>query len=100
MVALRVLIVEDTPADAELMGIHLSGDGYKTEYLRVETEEAYLTALATPYDLVLSDWSLPQFSGLRALEAAAGTRAGYPFHHRLGGYRRGDRGHCAAPGRG
>ncbi len=65
---LRVLIVEDAPADAELMVLHLEKEGLKVDWTRVETEAAYRAALETPFDLVLSDWSLPQFSGLAALK--------------------------------
>lgn len=67
-VPLRVLIVEDTPSDADLMVLHLEKEGFKVDWTRVESERAYLTALESVFDLILSDWSLPQFSGLRALE--------------------------------
>lgn len=65
---LRVLIVEDQPSDAELMVIRLTDNGFEFDWKRVQTEEDYLTALETNPDLILSDWSLPQFSGLRALK--------------------------------
>jgi CheY-like chemotaxis protein len=63
-----VLIVEDHPEDAELMARRLEQQGYKLNWQRVETEPAYLEALKTKPDLILADWSLPEFSGLRAIQ--------------------------------
>ena len=65
---LRVLIVEDMPDDAELMVLRLVQEGFQPDWRRVETEADYLAALETRPDLILADWSLPQFSGLRALK--------------------------------
>lgn len=65
---LRVLIVEDVPDDAELMALRLESEGYNLQWQRVQTEEDYLTALKTLPDLILADWSLPRFSGMRALK--------------------------------
>ncbi|MFZ5808225.1 MAG: HD domain-containing phosphohydrolase [Chloroflexota bacterium] len=76
---LKVLIVEDTPSDAELMVLYLSKENFQVDWLRVESESAYLTALEQHYDLILSDWSLPQFSGLRALELMRERGLDIPF---------------------
>jgi putative nucleotidyltransferase with HDIG domain len=65
---LQVIIVEDNPSDAELMILQLEKEGFLFEWKRVETEEEYFSLLDGNCDLILSDWSLPQFSGLRALE--------------------------------
>lgn len=65
---LQVLIVEDNPDDADLMLMNLSREGYSVDWRRVENEPDFLKALETPCDLILSDWNLPQFSGLRALQ--------------------------------
>jgi response regulator RpfG family c-di-GMP phosphodiesterase len=65
---LRLLIVEDMPDDAELMVMHLEAEGFSPEWQRVQTEEDFLRALEEKPDFILADWSLPQFSGLRALE--------------------------------
>uniref|UniRef100_A0A7C4KJ64 HD domain-containing protein n=1 Tax=Anaerolinea thermolimosa TaxID=229919 RepID=A0A7C4KJ64_9CHLR len=45
----------------------------------METEADYLQALEQPYDLILSDWSLPQFSGLRALQITRERGLDCPF---------------------
>jgi PAS domain S-box-containing protein len=65
---LKVLIVEDNPADAELLVRELRRAGFEPEWKRVDTEAAYLEHLHDGLDLVLSDYQMPQFSGLRALE--------------------------------
>jgi len=76
---LRVLIVEDTPADAELMVLRLVAEGFQPDWQRVQTEPDYMTGLATPPDLILADWRLPQFSGLRALQLMCARGLDIPF---------------------
>ncbi len=65
---LRVLIVEDQPTDAELLLFELRRAGYAPNATRVETEEAFLATLAEPLDLIVADYTLPQFDAPRALE--------------------------------
>jgi PAS domain S-box-containing protein/putative nucleotidyltransferase with HDIG domain len=76
---LRLLIVEDLPADAELLVLHLEGEGFQLEWQRVQTEADYLTALETNPDLILSDWLLPLFSGSRALQLMNERGLNIPF---------------------
>ena len=76
---LRVLIVEDRPSDAELMVLRLEDEGFNPEWVRVETEAAYVAELDAAPDLILSDWSLPRFSGLRALRAVRGRGQDTPL---------------------
>lgn len=76
---LRVLVVEDIPDDAELMILHLEAEGFAPEWQRVQTEQEYLTALDTLPEVILADWSLPQFSGLRALEIMIERNLDIPF---------------------
>ncbi len=66
--ALQLLIVEDNPADAELAVLELTRAGFAPQWLRVENEPDFLAALKKRPDIILSDFSLPQFSGMRALE--------------------------------
>src|SRR5436190_825655 len=66
---LRVLIVEDNPADAELLELELLNGGYVPSTLRVQTAPAMQAALdSQEWDLILSDYAMPRFSGLQALE--------------------------------
>ena len=76
---LRVLVVEDSPMDAELMLLRLAKEGFQLDWRRVETEDEYVASLNSNPDLVLSDWSLPQFSGLRALQLMHERGLDMPF---------------------
>jgi signal transduction histidine kinase len=67
MQAIRVLIVEDSPTDAELIVRELRRAGFAPDFQRVDTEEGFLVGLDRHPDIVLSDDSLPLFSGQRAL---------------------------------
>ena len=66
---LRILILEDLPTDAELMVSELQQANLTFTSLRVETEEAFSQALQefSP-DMVLSDYSLPQYNAMEALK--------------------------------
>ncbi len=77
--ALRVLIAEDNPSDAELVLRELRRAGFEPDWHRVETEAAYLERLPTKPDIILSDFQMPQFSGPRALELLTQTGANIPF---------------------
>jgi PAS domain S-box-containing protein len=76
---LRVLIVEDSPADAELMALELRHAGFAPEWECVETEEGFLDSLQRDFDIILSDYSMPQFDGMRALELAKRRGLEIPF---------------------
>jgi len=64
----RVLHLEDSELDHELMIAHLSRGGLSARTHRVESEAKFLKALEHPWDVVVSDYNLPGFSGLAALE--------------------------------
>jgi PAS domain S-box-containing protein len=76
---LQVLILEDRPADAELALRELRRAGFAPGWLRVETEADYLAALDPSLDLILADYSLPQFDALRALELLRARGLDIPF---------------------
>jgi PAS domain S-box-containing protein len=65
---LKVLIAEDSLADAELAVLELQRAGFEPDWQRVDTEAAFLEQLDQEPDLVLSDYQMPGFNGFRALE--------------------------------
>lgn len=67
---LRVLIIEDSEDDAELLVIALENGGYQVTYQRVETKTDMQAALSSsqPWDIALADYSMPQFNAIAALE--------------------------------
>ena len=77
---LRILVVEDVPTDAELEIRRIRAAGIPCSWRRVETESELRSALAefNP-GLIISDFSLPQFSGLTALAIASRRSASIPF---------------------
>jgi signal transduction histidine kinase len=66
-IPMRVLILEDRPADAELMLYELRRVGFEPYWQRVETEADYLAHLHADLDVILADYSLGQFDALQAL---------------------------------
>ena len=61
-------MVEDSSCDAELILKELHRAGFEPVWRRVETEPDYLISLGEGYDIILSDFALPRFGGMRALE--------------------------------
>ncbi|MBI4320064.1 MAG: response regulator [Chloroflexi bacterium] len=77
---LRVLIVEDSKADAELLLIELERGGYAPTSRRVDTAEAMSEALDhSTWDIVLADYVMPSFSGLAALRLVQARGIDLPF---------------------
>ncbi|MEO7913411.1 MAG: response regulator, partial [Roseiflexaceae bacterium] len=79
VVPLRVLVLEDRPADAELALRELRRAGFAPEWQRVETEADYLAGLDPTLDLILADYSLPQFDAIQALELVRARGLDTPF---------------------
>src|ERR1700678_957665 len=76
---LKVLIAEDNLNDAELTLAELRRAGFEPEWERVETEAAFLEKLNGGLDIVLSDFQMPGFNGLRALELLKQSGLDVPF---------------------
>ena len=77
---LRVLLVEDSPSDAELTRWRLQQGGYACTFECVVNEAEMRGALrAGSPDLILSDFSLPGFDGMSALAIARAEAPGVPF---------------------
>lgn len=77
---LRLLLVEDSENDTLLLLNQLQQSGYLVDWSRVETAAALRAALeGGPWDLVISDDSLPQFNGLEALTMVRAKVPELPF---------------------
>lgn len=77
--ALRILNLEDNARDAELTEAMISARWPQCQFIRVETREDFLSALAEDLDLILSDYTMPGFSGRDALLLAREKRPDVPF---------------------
>ncbi len=77
---LRILCVEDSPEDAELMRELLTDEGFAVTMSVVDTLEAVRAALTDgSYDVVLADYNLPGFNGEATLQVALETAPQTPF---------------------
>jgi PAS domain S-box-containing protein len=77
---IRILILEDNPADRELLEYELRGAGYQFTSKAVENRNAYTKALQDfQPDLILSDYDLPGFNGAEALKIKKKLCPNTPF---------------------
>src|SRR5579859_1734922 len=77
---LKILLVEDSEADARLQSRALERSGLAFETRRVQTEADYLQQLAEyGPDIIVSDYSIPGFGGMRALQIARERAPDLPF---------------------
>lgn len=80
MKTLNILLVEDSPLDAELIEAYLMEGGLEFSLVCVETREDFAAALEKQrFDIILADYMLPCFNGIAALEIAHTTCPGVPF---------------------
>src|SRR6202034_1692590 len=73
--SLRLLMAEDSEDDAELILRELRRGGFEVSWQRVQTAQDMRDALARqPWDIILSDFSMPEFSapGALAVRRASG----------------------------
>jgi two-component system cell cycle sensor histidine kinase/response regulator CckA len=77
---LRALIVDDSEADAQLLARELRQGGYALTFRRVEDEVHMRKALEeADWDVVFSDWSMPNFSALGSLTVVQELGLDLPF---------------------
>lgn len=79
MTNLRVLIVDDSEDDFELLLRELRRGGYTPEALRVDTTQDMLKAIESPWDVIISDYSMPHCSLFVALDIAQLHGLDVPF---------------------
>ncbi|MBT9599074.1 MAG: response regulator [Vitreoscilla sp.] len=77
--SLRVLHIEDSELDHELAMAHLRRGGAQIEAHRVDSESAFRSALTERWDIILSDFNVPGFSGLHALDILRDSGVQVPF---------------------
>src|SRR5258706_15515178 len=77
---LRLLLVEDSEADAELLALELRRAGFALQFERVDSAATLAAALdRAPWDLIISDNSMPGFSGTEALAQLRSRGLDIPF---------------------
>ncbi|HEY0455441.1 MAG TPA: response regulator, partial [Verrucomicrobiae bacterium] len=77
---IRILLLEDNAADAELIRYALRNGGLSFSLQRVESKAAFFREMeANTPDLILLDYSLPTFDGLSALNSAREQFPEIPF---------------------
>lgn len=68
---LKILLVEDTETDADLLIRYLKKENIYFSHSRVWDKDAFIIALKeNRYDLIIADQILPQFSGMEAFRIA------------------------------
>jgi len=79
-VPLCVLIVEDSEDDAVMILRELKQAGYDVDFKRVDSPDALKACLADrQWELVISDFSMPRFSGTDALKLVRSSGSAAPF---------------------
>ncbi len=77
---LKILFVEDMPADNELTIFELKNSGLIFSSIRVETENEFKKAIIEfKPELIISDYTMPEFDGMKALLIAKETCPDIPF---------------------
>ena len=77
---LQILHLEDDPNDTEILTMILADENIPAEIHRVETRKDFEAALETQnWNVVISDFSLPSFDGLKALSLTRGKFGDMPF---------------------
>lgn len=76
--ALHVLLIEDRAEDVELNCHELKRAGYSLTATVVETQAQLAAKLADPYDVILSDFSLPGWTGMEAFKFLQRQPGGCP----------------------
>jgi two-component system sensor histidine kinase UhpB len=76
---LRLLLIEDDEADAELLLLDLRQGGFDPSVYRVDNLDDFRAALGEPWDLIIADYYLPTCTGLDALKVVRDVGLDTPF---------------------
>ncbi|HEY3886045.1 MAG TPA: response regulator, partial [Vicinamibacterales bacterium] len=76
---MRILHLEDDPADAALVEALLRGEGFDCRVTRAASRQEFVAGLEAGPDIILADYSLPGFDGIVAQRLARELRPDVPF---------------------
>jgi PAS domain S-box-containing protein len=76
--SLRLLVVEDADDDYRILLREVRRGGYDVTSERVTSAAELAKALEQPWDLLITDWLLPGFGGLQAIESVVARSDGMP----------------------
>ncbi len=76
---LKILVLEDSVDDFKLLMRRLHKEGFDTNTLRIDTKEDLQKALKEDWDLIISDYYLPDFDGITCLKMVRETDPITPF---------------------
>src|SRR4051794_1755944 len=76
---LRSLLLEDRVSDAKLVANELREAGFELEWKRIETEPDFRAEITAGWDIILADYSLPQFDALKALRIVREAKCDVPL---------------------
>ncbi|MEQ8188539.1 MAG: response regulator [Candidatus Eremiobacterota bacterium] len=77
--SIDILLIEDSEDDAILLIMELKRAGLKPSYKRVDNRDELCKALEQHWDIIISDYSMPHFNGLSALEILKEKAIDIPF---------------------
>src|SRR5690349_24322150 len=78
-IPINILIVEDSSDDALLLVHELKSAGFDPKWRRVETEADFRAGLEELPDVIISDYTMPSFGGLRAVDLLRKRGLDIPF---------------------
>ena len=67
LIPIKILIIEDSEDDVFFLMRHLKNEGYKPEYKQIETAKEFHLALEEPWDIIITDHTLPDFNSIEAI---------------------------------
>ena len=80
MIPLKILHLEDSRPDADLVAATLAAGGIEADIVRVDRRESFKAALESgDFDVILADYNLPAFAGVSAQQLASASRPETPF---------------------
>jgi diguanylate cyclase (GGDEF)-like protein len=78
-IPLQALIIEDVEDDVQLLIRALQHNGYEPDYLCVDNKQDLVDALQRPWQIVFSDYTMPSFNGIEALQLVRQQAPELPF---------------------